>query len=216
MLRILLILFTLIATPARADDWDAARAEGAILLMRHATAPGTGDPVNFDLADCSTQRNLSEAGRLQARETGSAIRAAGIPITHVLTSQWCRCRDTARLLDLGPVEDLPSLNSFFSDRGEAEPQTAETLARLAALPRGARPILVTHQVNITALTGVVPRSGEIIVAQLQDGALASHGTPRAPLISPRGFAACARCGSRKRLRIRMTLGVTSTSSSSSI
>ncbi len=176
MLRIALLLLALFASPAQADDWDAARAEGAILLMRHATAPGTGDPENFDLADCSTQRNLSEAGRMQARETGSAIRAADIPeITHVLTSQWCRCRDTARLLDLAPVQDLPSLNSFFEDRSTAERQSAETLAHLASLPQGARPILVTHQVNITALTGIVPRSGEIIVAELRNGALAVTG-----------------------------------------
>ncbi len=175
MLRIVLLLFTLLSSPAHADDWDAARAEGAILLMRHATAPGMGDPENFDLADCTTQRNLSEAGRLQASETGSAIRVANVPVTHVLTSQWCRCRDTARLLDIGPVQDLPSLNSFFEDRSTSERQSAETLAHLASLPPGARPVLVTHQVNITALTGVVPRSGEIIVAELRDGALAVTG-----------------------------------------
>ncbi len=96
-------------------------------------------------------------------------------VTLVATSQWCRCRDTARLLELGAVEDWPSLNSFFEDRGTAEAQTAETLARLAALPADSRPILVTHQVNITALTGVTPRSGEIIVAALRDGALTVTG-----------------------------------------
>jgi phosphohistidine phosphatase SixA len=175
MLRIALLLLALFASSARADDWDAARAEGAILLMRHATAPGTGDPPNFVLADCTTQRNLSEAGRAQARETGNAIREAGVEISLVLTSQWCRCRDTARLLDLGPVQDWPSLNSFFEDRSTAERQSAETLAQLASLPQGARPILVTHQVNITALTGIVPGSGEIIVAELRDGALAVTG-----------------------------------------
>lgn len=175
MLRILLILFTLLATPLRADDWAAARADGAILLMRHAIAPGTGDPDGFRLDDCATQRNLSDEGRAQARATGAALRAQGIAITQVFTSQWCRCRDTARLLDLGPVQDWPSLNSFFEDRAQSDAQTAETLARLAALPDGARPILVTHQVNITALTGIVPRSGEILVAERRDGALAVTG-----------------------------------------
>jgi phosphohistidine phosphatase SixA len=165
MLRIALLLLLLFASPARADDWAAARADGAILLMRHAIAPGTGDPSGFDLGDCATQRNLSDDGRAQARDTGASIREAGIAVTHVLTSQWCRCRDTARLLNLGPVQDWPSLNSFFEDRSTAAAQTAETLAQLAALPADARPILVTHQVNITALTGIVPRSGEIIVAR---------------------------------------------------
>jgi phosphohistidine phosphatase SixA len=175
MLRIVLLLLALFTAPVRADDWDAARADGAILLMRHATAPGTGDPEGFRIGDCATQRNLSNEGRAQARATGAAIREAGLAITHVLTSQWCRCRDTAQLMSLGPVEEWPSLNSFFEDRTTANAQTAQTLARLSALPAGARPILVTHQVNISALTGVVPGSGEIIVAELRNGALTVTG-----------------------------------------
>jgi phosphohistidine phosphatase SixA len=175
MLRIVLLLLALFTAPVRADDWDAARADGAILLMRHATAPGTGDPEGFRIGDCATQRNLSNEGRAQARATGAAIREAGLAITHVLTSQWCRCRDTAQLMSLGPVEEWPSLNSFFEDRTTANAQTAQTLARLSALPAGARPILVTHQVNISALTGVVPGSGEIIVAELRNGALTATG-----------------------------------------
>jgi Histidine phosphatase superfamily (branch 1) len=142
MLRIALLLLLLFASPARADDWAAARADGAILLMRHAIAPGTGDPSGFDLGDCATQRSLSDEGRAQARDTGAAIREAGIAVTHVLTSQWCRCRDTARLLNLGPVQDWPSLNSFFEVRSTAAAQTAETLAcraRARSLWRAAHP-----------------------------------------------------------------------------
>ncbi len=177
MLRFALLICALLAVPAlaSADDWDAARADGAILLMRHATAPGTGDPAGFVLDDCETQRNLSDEGRAQARDTGTAIREAGVGITHVLTSEWCRCRDTARLLGLGPVQDWPSLNSFFADRSLSGRPTAETLAGLAGLPDRARPILVTHQVNITALTGIVPRSGEIIVTRLTPEGLTVTG-----------------------------------------
>lgn len=86
---------------------------GHFAIMRHALAPGTGDPRNFDLTDCSTQRNLSEAGREQAKAVGELLRKSGIEKAGVYSSQWCRCLDTATLLGLGPVTELPALNSFF-------------------------------------------------------------------------------------------------------
>ncbi|MEM6421797.1 MAG: histidine phosphatase family protein, partial [Pseudomonadota bacterium] len=97
--------------------------------MRHALAPGTGDPAAFELRDCATQRNLDARGRAQAVATGQMIRDAGIRIDAVLSSQWCRCLDTARLLDLGPVIEEPALNSFFRDRARGRPQTDDLLAR---------------------------------------------------------------------------------------
>jgi hypothetical protein len=88
----------------------------------------------------------------------------------VLSSRWCRCLETARLLDLGPVEPFDPLNSFFADRERANPQTAALQAFLSRPYTGPPRVLVTHQVNITALTSVVPRSGELIVVQpLPDG-----------------------------------------------
>ncbi len=80
---------------------QAFEAPGTVAIMRHAIAPGTGDPSGFDIGDCSTQRNLDDRGRKQARKVGQAFRAAGIAVDRVLTSQWCRCRETARLLELG-------------------------------------------------------------------------------------------------------------------
>lgn len=156
--------------PLGASDpaWQALRAPGVVALMRHAIAPGTGDPANFDLDDCATQRNLNAAGRAQARAIGAAFRANGIAVDKVLTSQWCRCRETAELLDLGPVEEFPALNSFFADRGTAEAQTRATRARLAGLPDGEKVVLVTHQVNITALAGVYPASGEVVAVAVDD------------------------------------------------
>lgn len=174
MLRILLICLVFLASPARADG-DAARAPGAVLLMRHAIAPGTGDPAAFRLGDCTTQRNLSDAGRAQARAIGAALAAQGIRPVWIATSQWCRTRDTAALLGLGPVQDWPALNSFFADRAEGQAQTAAVLAELAARAGQGPVLLVTHQVNITALTGIVPRSGEIIVAERDGGALRVTG-----------------------------------------
>ena len=117
------------------------------------------------LGDCTTQRNLSDAGRAEARAIGARFRAAGIGFDHILTSEWCRTSQTADLLDLGPVTPFPPANSFFADRSQADRQTAEVLAHLAALPDGDRVLIVTHQVNITALTGIVPRSGEIVITR---------------------------------------------------
>ncbi len=144
--------------------------------MRHAHAPGTGDPASFALDDCATQRNLDAQGRAQARETGAAIRAAGVTVDRILTSQWCRCRDTARLLHLGPVEDLPALNSFFRDRSRADAQTGELRKFLLGLPPEETVVLVTHYVNIAALTGRGVASGEILLLEIgRDGAVSVVG-----------------------------------------
>ena len=153
--------------------WAALRSGGHIALMRHALAPGTGDPANFDVADCGTQRNLSQEGRDQAARIGEQARANGLSAALVRSSQWCRCLETAELLGLGPAEVLPALNSFFRspERGLSQTQAVETWIGEQALDQPV--ILVTHQVNITALTGVYPRSGEIlIVAPSPDGSLA--------------------------------------------
>ncbi len=159
---------------AAANDWAALERPGAIALMRHALAPGTGDPGNFDVNDCSTQRNLDARGRDQARRIGAALRERGIAFDAVWTSQWCRCRDTAELLDMGDVTEVPSLNSHFAGRGDRAAQTAATLERLRAA-KGEALMLVTHQVNISALTGSFARSGEIVVVEWRGDALAVTG-----------------------------------------
>lgn len=159
------------AAPSAASDkgmepvWQAFREGTAFAIMRHAIAPGMGDPANFKLDDCSTQRNLSNAGREQARKTGDLFRSNGIDDAFIFTSQWCRCRETARLLAIGPVRDLPSLNSFFQDFERRNPQTLEVKAWIQSRPTGKPLILVTHQVNISALTGTGTQSGEILFAK---------------------------------------------------
>lgn len=151
------------------DPWRALASPGRVGIMRHALAPGTGDPATFRLGDCSTQRNLSDRGRQQAEATGAAIRGGGIPVDRVLTSEWCRCAETARLLDVGPVVPFPVLNSFFRDRSTAESQT-QALRRFLSERDGPSPvILVTHQVNITALTGRGVSSGELFVLEVGPG-----------------------------------------------
>ena len=139
-------------------------APGSVGLMRHAQAPGTGDPPGFKLGDCATQRNLDDTGRGQARRLGERLRAAGLAgLAVVYASPWCRTTETATLLGLGPVTPLPALASFFGGRGEEARQTAALRAALDAGRDGPPRILVTHQVNVTALTGIFPEDAELIV-----------------------------------------------------
>jgi len=154
--------------PARADEnlWTALRKGTHVAMMRHALAPGTGDPANFTLQDCSTQRNLDDTGRRQAAAIGTRFRSNGIAKPRIYSSQWCRCLETAELLNLGDVTLLPALNSFFRDREKGPSQTAEIKKFLSQKDDGASIVLVTHQVNITALTNVFPASGEIVVVRI--------------------------------------------------
>lgn len=158
------------AQATRDIAWDALKQGQAVALIRHAIAPGLGDPPGFKIGDCTTQRNLSQEGRDQARRIGEFFLEKGVKETSVYSSQWCRCLETARLLALGPVKELPALNSFFEDRSTEETQTKQLRKFIMSLPADKPVIMVTHQVNITALTGIVPSSGEIIILQLtQDG-----------------------------------------------
>ncbi|HEY9629442.1 MAG TPA: histidine phosphatase family protein [Coleofasciculaceae cyanobacterium] len=137
-----------------------------VLLIRHATAPGTGDPPNFELEDCSTQRNLSEEGRQQAIRIGEAFRSRNISVRRVLSSQWCRCLETAERMNLGKVEPFPPLNSFFGDRSQTDEQTAQVQQFLLEQTVPGVMVMVSHQVNITALSDIFPQSGEAVVMEI--------------------------------------------------
>lgn len=150
-----------------ADPWKDLRNGQSFVLLRHALAPGTGDPPDMRIGDCSTQRNLSAEGRQQAQRIGLLFRENGISEAEVYSSQWCRCLDTANLLGLGAVTQEPLLNSFFAEPGKRQPQTEALKAWLHKRPPKPMPlVLVTHQVNITGLTGIVPGSGELLFASL--------------------------------------------------
>lgn len=169
------------AQAARADDgaekaWQVLQSGGHVALMRHATAPGTGDPPGFKLGDCSTQRTLSALGREEARRTGAAFRQRRVVVEGVWSSEWCRCLETAELLGLGMPTPLPALNSFFEDSGAHAERTAALRSFIVTYRTTGTRVLVSHQVNITALTGIFPRSGEIVVVKpLADGGLAVVG-----------------------------------------
>lgn len=150
---------------AQADFWARLREGGYVVLMRHAqTEPGVGDPPGFKLDTCSTQRNLSAEGREQARRTGAAFEREGVRLDEVRSSAWCRCADTAQLA-FGRHTVWAPINSFFGGQGEREAQTRQVLAAV----RGVRPpgnwMLVTHQVNISALTGEFLAMGEVFVTR---------------------------------------------------
>ena len=172
------------ADPSAPDDaslWRGLQSGDHVALMRHALAPGTGDPEEFSIDDCATQRNLSSTGREQAGRIGERFRVNGISVAAVFSSQWCRCRDTARLLGLGPVTEQPLLNSFFRDFSRRDSQTEALSEWIARQDRSFPLVLVTHQVNITALTGVFPQSGELVILRRDAaGGLSVVGTIRTP------------------------------------
>ena len=177
---IALALALLPAAPLSAAGADEAAAwaalrEGAIVLFRHANAPGVGDPPQFKLGDCGTQRNLDESGRAQSRRLGERLKRESVPVSAVWASQWCRTRETAELAALGPVREVAAFNSFFGDRGDEPAQTAAARALLLGWRERGTLVVVTHQVNIRALTGQGAASGEGVVLRRQGQALAVVG-----------------------------------------
>ena len=157
--------------------WSALKSGNHFVLIRHALAPGYSDPDYFDVEDCKTQLNLSSEGRRQSKKIGDLFRSNGIKRALVYSSQWCRCLDTARLLDLGDVSELSTLNSFFEHFEKETFQTKELKRWIETASLSTPTVLVSHQVNISALTGYSPASGEIVfVERSPDGSLSIIGS----------------------------------------
>ena len=171
--RTALIALTSWTLQVQADSPLAALSrQGGVLMVRHAsTEPGLGDPAGFKLGQCSTQRNLSEAGRAQALAMGDWFQRHRLQLKDVFSSQWCRCQDTARLA-WGRVQDWPALNSTFDGQGQHERQLAELRERMRQLPVGVLEVWVTHQVIMTALTQAYPAMGEGFLLDRQGQLLA--------------------------------------------
>jgi phosphohistidine phosphatase SixA len=157
--------------------WSELQKGGVGILLRHAqTEAGVGDPPGFRLGDCATQRNLSDDGRRQAQRIGAELAARAVRVDQVLSSQWCRCLETARLaFPNGRVEPYPALNSFFDDRSTESQQTRELAARIAAIRAPANVAFVTHHVNILALAGVAVGSGEAVLVRSAGGSVQMLG-----------------------------------------
>jgi phosphohistidine phosphatase SixA len=165
--------------PSDAASWLELKTPGSIVLFRHALAPGGGDPPGMRADDCSTQRNLSDEGRAQAGRIGKALREQNIQVQTVWHSAWCRTRDTAQLafpeLRAPTLRAEPAFNSFFGDRSTEPAQTQAARKLLLGWSGTGTLVVVTHQVNITALTDIVPQSGEGVVLRRQGGQLVVKG-----------------------------------------
>ena len=141
-----------------------------MILYRHAIAPGGGDPREFRLGDCSTQRNLSQEGRDQAQAIGRELRRERVPVDQVRSSRWCRALDTARLMKVGAVRPTPALDSVFTASASRSARQEQQTRRLIRNHRDEEGVLVLvgHQANIIDLTGIAPASGEGIVVRMDD------------------------------------------------
>ena len=177
-----------------ADDsrfWQLLAEGGCVALMRHAaTAPGIGDPPGFDLKQCSTQRNLSDMGRAQARQWGAWFVERHVKVAEVRTSAWCRCKDTAQLA-FGRYRVWSPLNSFFENDRQSAGQTEDVVRFVQAMRTPHNVVLVTHQVNITALTDQPNAMGEMLLIR-PSSRTAATDSPSAKTRSGPAFEVLAR------------------------
>ena len=162
-----LILFSLISFQINASEqaWNLAQEGDKIILIRHSLAPGGGDPPGFKIDDCKTQRNLNRKGINQSKKIGKLFKKNKVPIDQVLSSQWCRCKDTAKYA-FGNFKEFTALNSTFqSPYNKNEPKQLKELYNFVKKwdGKGKNLVLVTHYSIITAVTNAVPSSGEIVI-----------------------------------------------------
>ena len=150
-------------TPQEPVRAALAQTGANVVFMRHALAPGFGDPDNFQIEDCNTQRNLDEAGRRQAEAIGRYFREHQITFTTILSSRWCRCTQTAELLNYGSWSEFDGLNSFFQGHVDRQETLALLKDKLGSLSSDDMVLMVTHQVVISAITDISPPSGGLVV-----------------------------------------------------
>ena len=168
-LKIILILFISLTTLVKADSKkniiENLKAGGKLIFIRHAYAPGGGDPENFNIYDCSTQRNLSESGRIQSRKIGNFFKENSIKIKNVYSSEWCRCKETASLA-FKSFKTKTFLNSFFSSKfaHKKKSQIKDFQKFLNIWDKKNNLVFITHYVVISEILDYPPSSGEIVVA----------------------------------------------------
>ena len=179
--RFFIIIFISLTTSIKADLnknlLDQLKDGGKLIFIRHAHAPGNGDPNNFNLNDCSTQRNLSKDGRKQAKYIGEFFRNNQIKIDKILSSEWCRCKETAKIA-FKNFSTNNFLNSFYSPKyvKNKDKQLEAINNYIKKFKSNKNLVLVTHYVIITAVTDVTPSSGEIVIADKNFNILSSIRT----------------------------------------
>ena len=160
-----IFFFLFLNIHAAQANWKPAKNGDKIILIRHSKAPGFGDPPGFNIKNCKTQRNLSKEGVDQSKKIGKLFKKNKIKIDQVLSSQWCRCKDTAKYA-FKNYKEFSALNSTFQTPYDknAKKQINELKDYIQKWNgNGSNLVLVTHYVIITAITDVVPRSGEIVI-----------------------------------------------------
>ena len=165
-----LAIFLSFATPQCFADASVALLTGKVLFMRHALAPGTGDPDHFDLNDCETQRNLSAEGIAQAKEIGAELNKRGVVFSEIFSSEWCRCQQTAFNLNVGQVIPFRGLNSFYEDHFSEDDLLPLLYEKLWNVESSGNPVLmITHFVTIRAVTGRSVSSGGLVLYDPETG-----------------------------------------------
>ena len=170
--KFLFIIFITLPSTIKADLNKNLISElkegGKVIFIRHAYAPGNGDPENFNLNDCLSQRNLSERGRMQARKIGAFIKKNQIPIDKILSSEWCRCKETSSLA-FGEYETKIFLNSFYSMKfsKNKDSQISELKRYINKWNSDKNLILITHYVMIAEILDYASTSGEMIISDRQ-------------------------------------------------
>jgi phosphohistidine phosphatase SixA len=163
------VMVSLTSSSHASEFWAAIKKPGTIILLRHAYAPeNPPDTDTENLKNCGTQRNLDETGRAQARRTGDELRRNGIRTARVHSSQYCRSLETARLLNIGSVQELAALNqTFFAQPFAMRDAAAKTKQFMQTVPTNQLAVLVSHVTNIQALAGVSVTSGEMVAVRLE-------------------------------------------------
>ncbi|WEX11451.1 histidine phosphatase family protein [Chelativorans sp. AA-79] len=159
---VFLLLLACLSAAATEAGWALLREGGQVVLISNANAPGHGDPANFDIESCATQRNLSDRGRQQARRMGALFFARAAPIEEVLTSRYCRAVETATLA-FGDAEPLDALDYFEPGSEAGEAQLEALRERVTAYTGAGNLVMVTHPEVIESLTGVLPREAEAVI-----------------------------------------------------
>ena len=158
---------------SQADDisWEEFLGEPTfnVIFLRHALAPGYGDPAEFDVNFCKTQRNLNNVGQDQARSLGIKLKMLGVSFDEIYSSKWCRCIETANLVNLGDVIIFNGLNSFFENHYGREETLKQLMHKLKGLDKNNRVLMVTHQVVISAITGINVGSGVAVAYSSRNG-----------------------------------------------
>ena len=160
---ILFVLFSNFSIASTEISKSIINSNVNVIFLRHAIAPGYGDPSNFKLGDCNTQRNLSFEGIEQAKMIGDYFRTNKIKFSEILSSEWCRCIDTISNMGIGKWEEFEGLNSFFQSFSDKSQVIKILLKKLDTIKDDDLILMVTHQVVISHITGISPSSGGVVL-----------------------------------------------------